>query len=58
MEDCVDLMHREALFDFNDEEVDGLFITLQDIDWIVALADEYFIFLGWEEFSEFTVTDG
>jgi hypothetical protein len=58
MEDGINLMHGEALFDFDDKEVNGLLITLEDVDRIVALTDEDLIFLRGEEFSEFSVTDG
>lgn len=57
MEDGVNLMHRESLFDFYDKEVDGLLVTLQNIDGIVAFTNKDFIFLGGEEFGEFPITD-
>lgn len=58
MEDLVDFGHREVVLHLNDEEIDHLLIGLQQVDGVLAFADEYFCLFAGEELGVFFVDDG
>ena len=55
MENVVDGLHGEGLLHLDDEEVDHFFIRLQQIDGVVALADQNLSLLVGQEFGVFFV---
>lgn len=57
MEYGVDLLHRKSFLDLYDEKVYRLLITLQNVYWVVALADKNLIIFIREKFSVFTIVD-
>ena len=58
VKDLVDLGHREVLLHLDDEEVYHLLIRLEEVDWVLALADEDFCLFAGQEFGIFFVDDG
>jgi hypothetical protein len=57
MKDVVNRLHGEVLLNFDDKKVYIFLIRLQEIDRIVALANQNFIVFTWEKLSEFTVVN-
>jgi hypothetical protein len=58
MKDLVYFGHGKVLLDFNDEEVDHFLIRLQQVDRILALADEDFCLLAGQKLGVFLMDDG
>lgn len=58
MKNRVDLVHWESFLDFDDEKVDGLLITLKNVNGVIAFANENLILFGRKEFGKFAITDG
>lgn len=58
MENVVDGLHREGLLHLDDEEVDHFLIRLQQVDGVVALADQDLSLLVGQELRVLFVDDG
>lgn len=57
VEYSIDWLHGKSVLDFYDEEVDVLLVWLQEIDRIVALADEDLIVFVWDELGIMLMID-
>ena len=55
MENCINRLHRESFFNFDNEKVDNLFITLKNINWVVTFTDQNLILFTWEKLSKFSI---
>ena len=56
MENGVDLVHRESLFNLNDEKVYRLFIALQNVNRVIAFTNQNLVLLRREELCVSSVT--
>ncbi len=58
MKDSVNGLHGEGLLDLNNEKVDHFLIGLQQVDRIVALADQDLAVLAGQEFDVLFMDEG
>lgn len=57
VENSVDLMHWEALFDLNNEKVYRLLIALQNVDRVVTFTNQNFILFWREKLCKLSIAD-
>lgn len=56
MENGVNLVHRESLFNLNNEKVYRLFIALQNVNRVIAFTNQNLVLFRREELCESPVT--
>lgn len=58
VEDTLNGLHGEILSHLDHEEIDILFVSLQEVDGVVALHNQDLVVLAGEEFGIFAILDG